>query len=93
MPWCEACDRFYTPSTLSAQGDCPEGHHVADPGTVPPIVQSAAPPRGQDEGGDGAAGPGEEPRAKVPWHFWLLVAAVVLYLGWRLVQGIAWLLS
>jgi uncharacterized paraquat-inducible protein A len=33
-----------------------------------------------------------EPKApaKVPWHFWLLVAAVVLYLGWRAVQGLAW---
>lgn len=25
---------------------------------------------------------------KVPWHFWVLVAAAVLYLGWRLVQGL-----
>lgn len=23
---------------------------------------------------------------KVPWHFWLLLGAVGLYLGWRLVQ-------
>jgi hypothetical protein len=30
------------------------------------------------------------PRA--PWHFWVFVAAAVIYLGWRLVQGIAWLL-
>lgn len=28
--------------------------------------------------------------AKAPWHFWLLVVAVVVYLGWRLIQGIAW---
>lgn len=25
-----------------------------------------------------------------PWHFKLLVLAVVLYLGWRLVQGLVW---
>jgi hypothetical protein len=25
-----------------------------------------------------------------PWHFKLLIAAVVLYLGWRLVQMIGW---
>ena len=31
MPWCEECSRFYTPSTLTPGGDCPEGHHVADP--------------------------------------------------------------
>ena len=28
---------------------------------------------------------------KVPWHFKLLLVATVLYLGWRAVQGIAWL--
>jgi hypothetical protein len=27
---------------------------------------------------------------KVPWHFWLLLVAAVVYLGWRLVQGIMW---
>ena len=25
---------------------------------------------------------------KVPWHFWVGVGAVVLYLGWRLIQGV-----
>lgn len=23
MPWCEPCDRFYNPNTLSAEGECP----------------------------------------------------------------------
>jgi hypothetical protein len=27
---------------------------------------------------------------KAPWHFKLLVAALVVYLSWRLVQLIAW---
>ncbi len=27
----------------------------------------------------------------VPWHFWIVVVAVVAYLGWRLVEGVAWL--
>jgi len=36
-----------------------------------------------------------EPRAsaKVPWHFWVLVGALSVYLGWRLIQGIAWLVG
>ena len=69
MPWCDDCARFYNPNTLDAEGDCPEGHHVADPES-------------------------DEPEAKVraPWHFWVLVTGVVLYLGWRLVQGIIWVL-
>ena len=33
------------------------------------------------------------PRAGAPWHFWLLVIAVCAYLGWRLIQGLAWLLG
>lgn len=27
---------------------------------------------------------------RVPWHFKLLLLATVVYLGWRLVQGIVW---
>ncbi len=30
---------------------------------------------------------------KVPWHFKLLLVATVVYLGWRAVQGIAWLIA
>jgi hypothetical protein len=30
----------------------------------------------------------EDPGA--PWHFKLLIVAVVLYLGWRAVQGVEW---
>ena len=31
--------------------------------------------------------------AKAPWHFKLLVAATVAYLGWRAVQGVQWVLE
>ena len=30
---------------------------------------------------------------KAPWHFKLLLASVVLYLGWRGWQGIEWLIN
>ena len=32
----------------------------------------------------------EQERGKAPWHFWVLIAALVIYLGWRLVQAIIW---
>lgn len=32
----------------------------------------------------------EESSGKAPWHFWVLVAALVAYLGWRLVQVVVW---
>lgn len=81
MPWCEACDRFYTPSTLSTAGDCPEGHHVAEPDAPSTLPQSTAEPRE------------EEPDPKVPWHFWVLLVSAVVYLGWRAVEGIIWLVT
>lgn len=67
MPFCAACDRFYNPNTLDDGGDCPEGHHVADPGPTAEL-------------------PG------VPWHFKLMLAFIVVYLGWRLIQLIGWFL-
>ena len=36
---------------------------------------------------------GDPPDTKVPWHFWILVLAAALYLGWRAVQGVEWLIS
>jgi uncharacterized paraquat-inducible protein A len=41
--------------------------------------------------------PADHPRiersagSSIPWHFWVLVAALVAYLGWRLVEGVVWL--
>ncbi len=35
----------------------------------------------------------EPPDTSVPWHFWVLVACLVLYLGWRLVQLFQWLVG
>lgn len=33
----------------------------------------------------------DEPRSvgqSAPWHFWIVVAALAAYLGWRLIDGI-----
>jgi hypothetical protein len=30
----------------------------------------------------------DHPVHKTPWHFWVGVVAVVLYLGWRVIQGV-----
>lgn len=32
--------------------------------------------------------PDDQPPPKAPWHFYLLVVAVVVYLGWRAIQGL-----
>ncbi|MEO6988719.1 MAG: hypothetical protein ABI239_08725 [Aquihabitans sp.] len=31
--------------------------------------------------------------SKIPWHFWVLVVALVIYLGWRLIQFVGWLIN
>jgi hypothetical protein len=36
---------------------------------------------------------GDPPDSRVPWHFWLLLIALVGYLGWRVVQGFQWLVD
>jgi len=28
--------------------------------------------------------------SKAPWHFWVLVIVLVIYLSYRLIQGIVW---
>ena len=39
------------------------------------------------------SGPAGAPTDRIPWHFWLLVGAAAVYLGWRAVQGVALLLA
>jgi len=78
VPWCETCDRFYNPNTLTEAGDCPTcGRHVADAVTT---ATDDAPPEKLRKFND-------EP---TPWHFRVLVGGVGVYLAFRLVQGIAW---
>ena len=65
MPWCEDCSKFWTPTSMAADGTCPScGTRIATAKTDP----------------------------KAPWHFKLLVVAVCIYLAWRLVQVVQWLI-
>jgi hypothetical protein len=76
MPWCDDCDRFYSPNTVNADGTCPTcGRALAKPGPAD---------RALDE---------DQPEPKVPWHFWLLLATAAIYLGWRALQGVSWVVD
>jgi hypothetical protein len=80
MPWCEHCAKFWTPSSMKADGACPTcGRVLPVAGTQ---TEAEASPTAKDLNVREMAG--ED--AKAPWHFKVLVALVVLYLGWRLVQ-------
>lgn len=37
--------------------------------------------------------PADESSGKAPWHFWVLVAALVAYLGWRLIEVVIWAIT
>jgi hypothetical protein len=78
MPWCEDCAKFWTPSSMSADGSCPSCGRVLQV----PDPAAAAPVTAQNLDLRKLAGK----EAKAPWHFKVLMALLVIYLGWRLVQ-------
>ncbi|HYH51933.1 MAG TPA: hypothetical protein VEG38_20500 [Acidimicrobiia bacterium] len=43
--------------------------------------------------GERAAVPGDDDLGPVPLHLKVLAVALVIYLGWRLVQGVAWVIQ
>jgi hypothetical protein len=94
MPWCEHCAKFWTPSSMKADGSCPTC------GRVLPRATAAAPGEvepGEADTGEGEPGPALRAKdvnlremagkdARAPWHFKLLMVLLAIYLGWRLVQ-------
>jgi hypothetical protein len=88
VPWCERCSRFLNPNTVQPDGTCPSCGRSVEPSAV--ATSDAA------EGAQHAAPapvdapPDDDAGVSAPWHFWVMVAGVVVYLGWRLVEGIIW---
>ena len=78
VPWCDACDRFLSPSTVLADGTCPTCGRAVDAGGAHEAHEAEV-STDDDEG----LGP-------VPWHLKLLLGALAVYLGWRAWQGIEW---
>lgn len=110
MPFCEACDRHWTPSSMRPDGSCPTC------GRVLPVVEARRPRSGArggspearaarggvdgeavgapaEDGVDTDGGEGEDDLPAAPWHFKLMLAALAIYLGWRAVQGVEWLVQ
>ena len=73
MPWCEPCAHYFAPSAMKEDGTCPKCGAQVDPAvTVAKLNLRALASNGEQE--------------KLPWHFKLLVAALVVYLSWRVVS-------
>jgi len=86
MPWCKECSRQIEDDEL-VPGH--EGVSAADAatGTGPldrcPTCGAVVTELEGDE---------DEPRPRAPWHFKVLVVGTVVYLGYRLYQGVGWLI-
>ena len=84
MPWCDPCEKYFVPNTLTVDGCCPKcgatiGQTDINGRLIEPLVtaktldlRALARTDGQDE--------------KAPWHFKLLVSALVIYISWRVVS-------
>lgn len=88
MPWCDACDRFLSPSTVTVDGTCPSCGRVVDPGRARAAADTASEGRAPNE-----PEADDDALPRIPWHLWLLLAALVVYLGYRALEGIEWLLG
>jgi hypothetical protein len=93
MPWCNDCAKFWSPSSVAADGSCP----TCGRGLAAPSSQIPGP-------GAAASASAEKPYkinvrelagedAKAPWHFKLLVVAIIAYLVWRIVQLVGWIIG
>ena len=75
VPWCDQCDEYVGAGAVTSDGECPTCGGRVDRGDVAG--------RASDRGGD-------EPMP-IPWHLKVLAAGIVIYLGFRLWQGVVWL--
>ena len=84
VPWCATCDRFWSPSTVGADGSCPTCGRAVEPGRARLATEAPAGTVGGPAAHDEALDP-------LPWHFKALLGAFALYLGYRAFQGLEWL--
>jgi hypothetical protein len=78
VPWCATCDRFLSPPSVRSDGTCPTCGRTVDGGHA----HAAAP--------EDATKPRRA--SSLPWHLWLLAAALAVYLSFRAWQGIEWVI-
>ena len=77
MPWCEPCAKYFAPSALTGDGDCPECLSAVDTISASGRVTVDTLDLKKLAGIDGD---------KIPWHFKVLVGLLCMYLGWRVIQ-------
>ena len=80
MPWCEECAKYLAPSAMNVDGSCPSCSRLVSTTSVNGSITS-----NNLDLKNLARGSNDED-VSVPWHFKLLVGALVMYLTWRLIE-------
>jgi hypothetical protein len=65
---------------------------MTEGGACPACGRTIAAPRPTTDV-DGVPADEVEAAPRTPWHFTLLLVALVIYLGYRAFQGVAWLIA
>ena len=71
---------------MKVDGTCPSCGRMVDAGRAHATEASSPPPAD-------ASATDDEDLPPIPWHLWVLAAALAVYLGYRAMQGIEWLLG
>jgi hypothetical protein len=85
MPWCDSCAKFWNPNSLTPEGACPTCGHRFSRSEAPPVTTAAPAAASVDEDDDAWLND-----YKAPWHFKLMIAMAVVYLTFRLIQMVSW---
>ena len=103
VPWCDTCDRFLSPSTVHSRRHLSHVRSHRRPGTGaragPEACDRTATPATPAEPGPCCNVYGEpidvddDEKLPLPWHLKLLAGALAVYLGYRFLQGIEWVLG
>lgn len=71
MPYCDDCEKYWAPSSMNDDGTCPRcGADLDEPAIAAAHADGAEP----------------EDDSKTPWHFKLMILALVVYLGYRFIE-------
>jgi len=82
MPWCEACAKYLAPSAVNTDRSCPQCGRTVQIASIHGNVTA----KNLDLKNLARSGTDVDDDVSVPWHFKLLVGALVVYLSWRVVQ-------
>jgi hypothetical protein len=83
MPWCEECAKYWAPSAMQADGSCPRCGVVIEQGSRKKLTSRQLDLKSLARSTETADDDVDE---SAPWHFKLLVVALIGYLTWRLVD-------